>query len=434
MIQVIPEKLLLGGGVSSLAVARYLHKIGEPFYFVDDRELPQDKQNTFAALGGIYLRQPLASWPSHSIVTSPGVPLSHPILAEARRRGLEITSEIELAFSILPDRVKIVAVTGTNGKSTVTAMVSYLFNAMGHPSAAVGNIGDPLLDAASEHARLGALSIELSSYQLEHLNHFRCDAAIITNITPDHLERHGSMKNYALAKAKVIDFLKPSAALVTTSLVVDQLEKAGLVMPKTIDLIVMNEREGGQSNGIDFPIELEFLAGDHNQHNAAVSALAVASVIKRPAAELLSHLREFKPLPYRSEIVTRFRGFPIINDSKATNVASTVALLKGQTGPYILLLGGKPKGESFQELKIFGPAIRELLAFGEASNQIVSELKELPVKRFETLADAMVYLVTALKGSPCEVCFSPACASFDEFTDFNHRGLFFTTYIENHLH
>jgi UDP-N-acetylmuramoylalanine--D-glutamate ligase len=357
-----------------------------------DRELGNDDE--LALLDGAGL-----------LVKSPGVPGEAALVAEARRRRVPVWSEVELASRLLPN--PILGVTGTNGKTTTAEWLGFM---LGAPVA--GNVGRALteLDAAVEPGQL--VVVELSSFQLEDIVEFRPRVAVLLNLEPDHLDRHGSFEAYRDAKLRIFE---------------NQIESDTAVLPRGLDHEVRARRV---EFAADDPLPAEpALRGLHNRENAA-AAVAAARTAGAGEEEIARGLREFKGVAHRLELVAERAGVGYVNDSKATNVAATLrALAAYEDTPVRLILGGSRKGEDFAPLAAaLGPNLRGIYVIGETADELARAIPD--TIRAGDLATAVERAASAAQ--PGEVVLlSPACASYDQFRDFEERGEEFKRLVAN---
>lgn len=376
------------------------------------------------------------------IVLSPGVNPNLPVLQRAVEQGARLIGEVELASRFLPRDARVIGITGTNGKSTTTALTGALIEAAGHEVFVGGNLGTPLSDAAAWDLAAKAYVVELSSYQLETIEKFRPRSAALLNLTPDHVERHGTFHAYAEAKARL--FMNQTG---------DDRAIANAADPRILDLVqrsparqwvfdgrigsIPEKGEGAFAESADrFLIRTELgeghlvvdnrsLRGPHNLENAMVAAL-LAHGEGVPFDALQAGLNGFKGLPHRMESVRTLNGVEYVNDSKATNVASTVVALSAFEKGVWLILGGRGKGSSYADVvKLCPGRVREVLTIGEDAPKIEEALQgTVPFTRCETLEAAVDRAhAKAVEGEV--VLLSPACASQDQFKDFEDRGLTF---------
>ena len=330
------------------------------------------------------------------MVKSPGVPREAPLVAEAERRGLEIWSEVELGYRLL--RPRLVGVTGTNGKTTTTELLGAILRA---PTA--GNVGRALTDLDDE-VEPGALVVcELSSFQLEDVHELACEVAVLLNLEPDHLDRYASFEDYRDAKLRILERARAR------------------VVPR-----------GSGLDGIEFSADDELPAeplirGTHNRENAA-AATAAARALGIRDEQIAEALRTFPGVPHRLEPVGEVAGVRYVNDSKATNVAAARRALAAYADePVHLILGGSRKGEDFASLAAaIGPNVRSVHLIGETAEELASAIPN--AERDGDLATALA----RIDARPGEVVLlSPACASYDQYRDFEERGEEFRRLVQN---
>jgi UDP-N-acetylmuramoylalanine--D-glutamate ligase len=330
------------------------------------------------------------------MVKSPGVPRDAPLVVEAQRRGLPIWSEVELGYRLLEPRL--VGVTGTNGKTTTAELLGAIMRA---PVA--GNVGRALTDLDGE-VEPGALVVcELSSFQLEDVHELACEVAVLLNLEPDHLDRYGSFEAYRDAKLRIFERARA----------------------KIVPL-------GSGLDGIEFSADDELPAeplirGAHNRENAA-AATAAARALGTPDTQIAEALRTFPGVPHRLEPVGEANGVSYVNDSKATNVAAAIRALAAYAAePVHLILGGSHKGEDFAPLAAaIGPNVRSVHLIGETAGELAAAIPQ--AHDDGDLASALEH-VDAQPGDV--VLLSPACASYDQFRDFEERGEEFRRLVQN---
>jgi UDP-N-acetylmuramoylalanine--D-glutamate ligase len=349
-----------------------------------------------------------------ALVKSPGVPGEVDQVAAARAAGVPVWSEVELAARMLPN--PIAGVTGTNGKTTTTHMVGAMLRAGGLDCEVAGNVGRPLTDLAG---RIGAgawIACELSSFQLEDIDRLRCRVAVVLNLTPDHLDRHGDMDSYVRSKLRI---LENQAAGDTAVLNGDDPLLRAAALPGGGERVWFTSAERGS---IDW--EHARLRGEHNLENA-LAAAAAARAAGVGAEAIDSALRAFDPPPHRLETVASAGGVEWVNDSKATNPDATIKALTAFDAGLHLILGGSLKGASFAALAqavAAGPVVCCYL-IGAAADALAGALaaEGAQYRRCETLERAAREAAAAAKPGET-VLLSPACASFDQFRDYEHRG------------
>ena len=325
------------------------------------------------------------------VVKSPGVPAEAPLVSAAHRRGIPVWSEVELGYRLLPD-AKIVGVTGTNGKTTTTELLGAIFRAAGRDVAVAGNVGIPLTSIRDEEWVI----CELSSFQLEDVHELACDVAVLLNLEPDHLDRHGSLEAYRDTKLRIFERARAK------------------VVPRGLGL------DGTEFSADDeLPAE-PLIRGAHNRENAA-AATAAAREAAIADEHIAAALRTFPGVPHRLELVGERDGVQFVNDSKATNVAAARrALAAYEDEPVHLILGGSLKGEDFVPLAVaIGPNVRSVHLIGEAAAQLTALVAD--GHRDETLERAVAHALELAQPGDV-ILLSPACASYDQFDNFEQRG------------
>jgi UDP-N-acetylmuramoylalanine--D-glutamate ligase len=349
------------------------------------------------------------------LVKSPGVPGESPLPAAARERGIPIWSEIELGYRLL--RNPFIGVTGTNGKTTTSELLGAIFRAAGRPVAVAGNVGHPLTAVVDEIDEAAWIVCELSSFQLEDIHRFRPRIGLLLNLEPDHLDRHASFDDYRAAKLRLFE---------------NQTEADVAVVPRSFGAIP------GGGVRVEFDAEDELPAeplipGRHNRENAA-AATGVARAADIDDGAIAEALRTFPGVEHRLELVAEVDGVRFINDSKATNTNAARRGIEAFAGqPLRLILGGSLKGESFDELaESLPPSVKSIDLIGEASDDIAAALGRAGrVYRYSTdLATAVG--AAAGEAEPGDVVLlSPACASFDQFRDYEERGATFRRLVRD---
>jgi UDP-N-acetylmuramoylalanine--D-glutamate ligase len=375
------------------------------------------------------------------VVVSPGVDLNHPILEAAKARGLNLIGDIELF--VRKAQAPIIGITGTNAKSTVTALVTDMINAAGKRARMGGNIGIPALELLEQHVP-DYYVLELSSFQLETTHSLHAEVAAILNISPDHLDRHGSMQAYQAAKEIIYknchnpvtnramtyncQFAKPPV-----SFGLDEPQEGQFGLRSYQDqvylargselLMLVSEMSTG-------------LSGQHNVENA-LSALAIASPLGLPIAPMLEVIKKFKGLPHRCRLVAELDEVKWFNDSKGTNVGATLAAIEGLgpqcNGKLILLAGGQGKAQDFSAMAdSINKYVRNLVLFGEDAQKIAHDLPEAN-KEFALSFEEAMKKAKMLAKPGDYVLLSPACASLDMFKNYEHRGQVFEQWVLAHL-
>lgn len=379
------------------------------------------------------------------IVVSPGLSPKIPLIVEARARKIPILSEIDVALERYDGIV--VGVTGTNGKSTTTLLLAHFLQAAGMDAEASGNIGVAPSLVLAEGRKPEAFVLELSSYQLDYSASIPNRVSLFMSFAPDHLERHGTLEAYFLAKwklitacdglvimpRKIIEFAKEFKAPIPRAKIAQILmdDESPISFGNSIIVTIDSQKQKIESplflGSLAFPLPLEI----HNQLN--VTAAFVAANFIKPDPSMLDSLLHFTWLPFRFQKIGSIMGQAVYNDSKSTNVESTEIALQSLTKPSILLLGGAPKGESYAPLLSQKHKILKLISFGASAPQINQDLSELKPETYATLKEALAALPQILKGVEAPLVFSPANASFDEFNNFEERGHFFNTTLASLL-
>lgn len=423
--------MVLGAGISGLAAAKLLKAKGYGVVVCDKNQLSEDKVALLTSFGISYTNQPSNKIPNNideGVVLSPGVPLTHPAVIDAKKNGLKVLSEVEFALSFFSG--KIVSITGTNGKSTTASMTYHIFKKSGYRVALAGNIGHPVSDVILSEPHPEILVLELSSYQLEHSSEIKSEVGAFINFSPDHLDRHKTIKNYFAAKWKICGNISPQSTFLLDKDVHELAKKFGFKQPHKRLTIV--ERESYQKSHHTHPV----LKHWHNQHNAHFASRIVSCLTKKSPKELYCHLNSFNGLPHRCEIIGQSRNKIIVNDSKATNVNSTYVALSNLNEPNLVFMGGLGKNESFKSLLEFRDKIESLILFGPEGPFIQKELSNISSVVFPTLKEALDFFTEKhSKQHPIKnpILFSPGCASFDEFNNFEHRGEYFKKRVSQFL-
>ena len=377
---------------------------------------------------------------SSLVVASPGVPPDAPPFVAARKAGVDIVSEIEIGLRFLPD-LSYIAITGTNGKTTTTALVGHLLTALRRQSATAGNIGTPLTELALSRTPPAWVALEVSSFQLHDTPSIEPTVGVLTNLSPNHLDRYDSVEAYYGDKAMLFRNAGAASNWVTNADDADVQRMTDGLPGVQCRFSVRRRSEAYFDRATDMLVVLGHplirrdelsLLGDHNVANALAASLAVMMASPQHRNHhalnaLRDGLRRFTALEHRIETVGTFDGVTWINDSKSTNVASTLVALEGMRSPTILLLGGRHKGEPYTAL---GPeltrTVRTVIAYGEAGPLIEADLNGLvPLRRLESSFDDVVATARALARPGDVVLLSPACSSYDMFDNYEHRGTVF---------
>ncbi len=433
--------LVIGAGKTGQSVATFLTEYGARVRLVD---------RTPEALGR-------ASWPDgidtrtgdtaesvldgiDVVIPSPGVARGHVLLRRAVGRGLPVLSEIELASRVLA--CPILAVTGTNGKSTTTVLLGAMLKEAGHRVFVGGNLGTPLIDACRAEQRFEAAVVEVSSFQLEWVYTFRPQIALLLNLTPDHLDRYPDLGEYQRAKAALLTAQRPGDVAVLNrddAWVWDQRRKTRAASVsfgrEAVEFGTFLDGNaiiycGPEPLPRRFPLDTASLHGAHNQENmmAAVTAAAIWGASDAAIQRALEHT---SGLPHRLQFVREHEGVRFFDDSKGTNVGAVEKSLASFAAGVILLAGGYDKGGDFTVLApLLHKCVKHLVLFGAAGPTIRSQLNgTVPTSVVPNLAAAVRQ--AARQAAPGDtVLLSPGCASFDEFTDYAHRGRRFRELVD----
>ena len=441
---------IIGLGKSGVAASRLLAREGLRVYASDASDHPYagaaaDALRNVPGVEVEYGRHDLAKIrQAVGLVVSPGVPPDAPVLTAARHAGVEIVSELDLGFralAVLQRDTRSIAITGTNGKTTTTALVAHLLSAAGLRATTAGNIGRPVTDLAMANERFQWLSLEVSSFQLHDSPNFAPEIGVLTNLAPDHLDRYPSAEAYYADKRLLFRNARDEAVWVLNG--DDQLVlKLANGVPGRRVLFSLAQRGDGWYDAAQRTLRLGgeallerddlHLLGDHNVANALAAALAVHEAGVSPAL-IGEGLRSFRPLPHRLEPVREVGGVLWINDSKATNIAATTVAVIAMERPFVLLLGGRHKGEPYTSLApLLAPPgrCRLVIAYGEAGPIVEQDLAgKVPLERGTTFEDVVERARRAAKPGDA-VLLSPACSSYDMFKNYEERGATFRRLVE----
>jgi UDP-N-acetylmuramoylalanine--D-glutamate ligase len=445
--------VVLGAGLTGLTLARYLAKEGANVRVADTRETPPRAADLLAAIPGVRLTTgPFTDATFEGIdliAISPGVAKDQPAIAAAVERGTELVGDIELFARALPAHQKALAITGTNGKTTVTALTGALCRAAGLATVVAGNIGDAVLDvlpayASGEKPWPDVFVLELSSFQLETTSSLRLTAAAVLNVSENHLDRYASIDEYAQAKARIFAHAgvqvlnRDDPRSLAMRIAGHPVESIGAGVPSAEGEwgLVRFDRTTwlAHGGGLLVPTGSLSLVGRHNALNA-LAALALTSTVVRINRQVLDALKAFHGLPHRMQRIAEAGRVLYIDDSKATTVVATQAALDGIERPAVLIAGGDGKGQDFRPLKSAVDAdCRAVLLIGRDAPQIASALEGTPahVEMVGTL-DAAVDRAVKLAEPGDAVLLSPACASLDQFASYIERGERFAARVQARL-
>jgi UDP-N-acetylmuramoylalanine--D-glutamate ligase len=441
---------------SGIAAVRSLKAGGAGVFAFDDRE---DARREAKSLGATVA--PFADWPwdkLKALVLSPGVPLTHPkphpIVERAKAAGVEVIGDVELfareigADPAVPGRAPVIAITGTNGKSTTTALIGHILASAGFDAQVGGNIGKAVLDLEPPGPNT-IYVLELSSYQIDLTPGIVPDASVLTNITTDHIDRHGSLENYAAVKARL---LKQTSKTGQIAVGVDDRETAAIftkhasnggppAVPVSVGKVLgrgifvvdgtLYDAQGQRATKIMDLAGAAHLPGAHNWQNAALAYAATKPFVK-DARAIARAIADFPGLAHRMEDVGRIGAVRFVNDSKATNADAAARALACYSDIF-WLAGGKAKEGGIESLATFFPRIKKAFLFGDAAKAFAAALGgKVPYEMCGTLDAATRAAASAAEQSALPspvVLLSPACASFDQFRDFEHRGDMFRALV-----
>jgi UDP-N-acetylmuramoylalanine--D-glutamate ligase len=410
------EVAVLGMGASGRAAAALLARQGRQVYASDSAQGGHDLARIARA---------------RLVVASPGIPPTAPPLVTARSAGVPVISEIELALQAMPG-LKYIAVTGTNGKTTTTALIGHLLRGLGYDAVDAGNIGVPLTEVAVRDGWTGWVALEMSSFQLHDTPSIDPAVGVLTNLSPDHLDRYPSVDAYYADKALLFRNAGPMSRFV-----VNADDAAVMAMVRAVP----GRHYGFSAAGLAADARLKDdvlevlggplvprsalkLLGNHNVANALAAALAVLVATDGSRERVAAALATFQAPPHRLQLVGEYGGVQWIDDSKATNVASAMVALEGMTRPTIWLAGGRHKGESYAALA--APLTRvgkAVIAYGEAGPLVARDLEGVvPIELMGSDFDAIVARARALAVEGDAVLLAPACSSFDMFKNYGERG------------
>lgn len=424
--------LILGLGQTGWSCVRYLQACGATLRVADSRQAPPwlaEMQQTFSRIPFHILENDHALLEGiDMLVVSPGIDLRMPLIVEARQRRLPVVGDVELFAQAV--KAPVVAITGSNGKSTVTTLVGEMAAAAGLKVAVGGNIGVPVLDLLDDDVELYVL--ELSSFQLELTETLTPAAATVLNISADHIDRHETLEHYAAIKTSI--FRGDGKAIINADDALAQpiLDANRKVCSFRLAVPQADYEYGLLGQGDDLclarghekliPLSELRIHGLHNAANA-LAALALGESVDLPMDAMLKALRDFAGLPHRCQWVAECTGVNWYNDSKGTNVGATLAALQGLPGPVVLLAGGQAKGGDFSPWKdVLADKGRAVLLFGEDAEKIAADIGTACDVRIVANLQQAVEQAEELAEVGDSVLFSPGCASFDMFSGYVERG------------
>lgn len=431
---------VIGMGRTGVAAANFLANRGARVTLIDQKKGPLETPAPLDAAVTALFEMSIPPADSELIVLSPGVDIQSPFLDKAHRQGIEIISEIELAYRF--NETPVIAITGTNGKTTTTTLLGKILREAGKTCVTGGNIGTPFISLVGGDSA-DYVVLEVSSFQLEGVNRFRPKIAAILNLSPDHLDRHQTMAHYAALKRKIAANQNPDDFLILNA---DDPQTADLgrgLRARRIFFSTQKEvREGAflrhgvitvRLNGGErevCPVEQLQPVMQWQLENILAAATA-ASLAGAGATAIAKSICAFPGLEHRMEWVRNLRGIDFVNDSKGTNIGSTQKSLNSFQRPIVLILGGRDKGADFSPLSpLIKTKVKHLILIGEAKSKIKQMLNgSTPWEEADTLETA-VNRACSQAASGDVVLLSPACASFDMFRDYEDRGRQFRTLVK----
>jgi UDP-N-acetylmuramoylalanine--D-glutamate ligase len=441
------HSVVVGLGKTGASCLRYLWKRGIPVSATDTRRAPPGLAALGELAGKLDLR--LGGFDlslldgASQVLMSPGVSLEEPIARAARERGIEVLGDVEIFARNV--HAPVIGITGTNGKSTVTSLVARMAAAAGRSVLAGGNLGDPVLDLLEQPVP-DLYVLELSSYQLETTSSLRLQAAVVLNVTPDHMDRYPSLAAYAGAKARIFaraatvvlnaddplvlamrgaddrraplrGAADPGDAVRTVTFSIERPDADFALLRIGTRTLLARRGEGL------LDVSRLKITGLHNAANA-LAALALGEAAGLPLAKMLGALESFPGLPHRSEWIADVSGVRYIDDSKGTNVGATMAAVAGMPGAVVLIAGGLAKGQDFTPLAhAFRGKVRHVVLIGRDAPALAAALEGVcATETVASMQEAVVAATRVARRAGDTVLLSPACASFDMFRDYGHRG------------
>lgn len=428
--------LVLGISKSGFSVADYILDNGGECYLYEEKKNDKilDAINKLVAKGGKFIEKEQGLKTVEDIdvvVISPGVPINHPIAIKSKELGKRLIGELEFSYTaFLP---LFIGVTGTNGKTTVVSLIDAILREYGLKSRLVGNCGIPLSSEIENVVKDDVCVTEVSSYQLESVNAFCPHIACVTNIAPDHLERHYTMENYVYLKKRIYKNQKESEFTVLNFDDLTVREFAKDTRGKIIYVSLFEKVDGAyRDNGKIYykgkyvldESELS-LVGEHNVSNA-LFAVACAEIMGVPSDVTAKALKEFKGVKHRVELIAEKDAVKYYNDSKATNTTSTISAISSISEPIVLILGGSEKGESYCQLfgKIKNSSVKHVIICGASRFSMEKDALKVGFENYSIIKDfaLSIKFASIVAKSGDSVLLSPACASFDNFSSFEERG------------
>jgi UDP-N-acetylmuramoylalanine--D-glutamate ligase len=437
--------LVMGAARSGIAAARFLLAHGARVILTDTKERKELESAIAPLLSRSASGELVLELGGHRdesfrtcdlVIVSPGIPLTLPIFELSRESAIPIMAEVELAYHHLQGRI--ICVTGSNGKTTTTALVAELLKGAGLKADAAGNIGTPLISLADETSADAIYAVELSSFQLEGIRQFRPFVGSILNLTPDHMDRYAGFDDYVAAKRRLFmnqqktDFAVLNADDPRTAAMASEVRAMPVMFSRLAEVehgaLVRNGRVIFRNHGNEkdlFPVSAIALKGAHNLENV-LAASAMAILAGAAPESLEESVRRFKGVEHRIEFVSEIDGVQYFNDSKATNVDAAIKSLESFPGDILLIAGGRDKAGDFTLLRsLVRDRVKCLVLIGEAAGKIKKALSDLAETREAQSMQEAVAMCSRLAKPGDVVLLAPACASFDMFQDYEHRGRVF---------
>jgi len=426
--------LVIGLGISGQSAVKFLMKRGALVVGTDSNQniaTTNENIRTLCQQGMVFESESNIGDVSRFdlVVVSPGIPQTNPCYRQAKEKGLEIVGEIELACREINKTC--LAVTGTNGKTTVTLLTEHVLQKSGKRAKALGNIGIPLTSGVDELSKeqLDIFVIELSSFQLETLNSRFIDAGVILNITPDHLDRYPTIYEYAAAKVKMKDNIKENGELfVEDKCYIEyfSLFKNHLVKTYGYDtkcFLYTDTYDVNSQSGKAFTLPAAYHGKHSHDIENIIASYALCSTVGISAEQFIDALSSFKKPAHRIEFVRMLNDVSYIDDSKGTNIDAVIRAVDSIDGSVVLIAGGVDKGFPYTPwIQAFGPKVKSICAIGQSKEKIKNDLgHHIPTELFTTLHEAVIHAASIAKKGDT-VLLSPGCSSYDMFTDYAHRG------------
>ena len=432
------KDLVLGLGATGLSIARFLKRSNADAIFYDSRAEPPglDELDEVWPDADVRLGKNTLPKSVKRVIASPGIADSNPLLKKAYKKKLKVVSDIEL-FSRAVTK-PFVAVTGSNGKSTVTTLLYHMCRADGRDVLAGGNLGEPALDLLGGKIP-DIYVLELSSFQLQRTQNLPAEVALLLNVSPDHLDWHADEAEYRAAKYRIFNDVDAAVINRADAEAAKKVQHCGRVVTFGLDApgedqYGIREEDGGKYLACGGTLLLSTrdlaLYGVHNQLNA-LAALAAGHLLGLDVAAMLQVLVEFPGLPHRMQFVARVGAVDYINDSKATNVAAAVASIQSVDGMLVLIAGGQGKGGDFSELaEAIEGKLRGAVLIGEDAEKIARALDTVMPVHFAENMESAIHLAASCAESDDTVLLAPACASFDQYDNYMARGDAFIEAVE----